>query len=371
MIGHPTDCGCCTPERLDRLVAAREAADVLLANAGITLAHKATLDLSTPRGFDRALALMASDLRRSAVGAERNAVRDAVAGLDVDWPNTTKAQRRQLVDGAMRAAGRALENVGEEASKRISTYAEDAFKSGRRNAIRQGARGASAAMTDEDRALATALEATNGFYITDAMGRRVEVFGERALALADAGLEAGENRNQIRERLQGAADATLGRSGNYWEVVAAAFLSRASNAAHLHAYNEAGIEFYRLIATMDEATTLFCRLANDQLIRVADGMAQVRRVAGIDRQANPGAIRQVAPWVQQGRDAQGRTILYIDRDGTRQTVAVVTRNAMGNRDDAGEFEEVMSAQQRVDSGLGMPPFHGLCRTITVPDFGGR
>ena len=66
------------------------------------------MNLGTRAGFDRAVALLAAQLRRATGRADVDAVREAVAVLDVDWVRTTAAERRRLVAEAMAAALRAM-----------------------------------------------------------------------------------------------------------------------------------------------------------------------------------------------------------------------------------------------------------------------
>ncbi|MFB1485144.1 transposase [Corallococcus sp. RDP092CA] len=55
------------------------------------------LDVGTAAGMERAVALLTARLRRAVGRADVDAMREAVAVLDVDWRKTTAAQRRRLV----------------------------------------------------------------------------------------------------------------------------------------------------------------------------------------------------------------------------------------------------------------------------------
>jgi len=98
---------CGTLATVDELAVVRGArlvADDVLRGLGLPL--RKALDLSTPQGFDRAVAGMAAELRRAASASDHEAVRDAIAVLDLDWHRTTAQQRRELVARALAAAGR-------------------------------------------------------------------------------------------------------------------------------------------------------------------------------------------------------------------------------------------------------------------------
>ena len=97
-------CGtCATADGLSEVGRARRFADALATDL-LRLPLAKAMDLGTPRGFDRAVASLAAELRRQAGRPERDAVRAAVNVLDVDWRSTTPEQRRRLVSEAMNAA---------------------------------------------------------------------------------------------------------------------------------------------------------------------------------------------------------------------------------------------------------------------------
>ena len=100
---------CGTSASADRLLVvheARVAADELVERF-LRLPVAKAMNLGTRAGFDRAVALLAAQLRRATGRADVDAVREAIAVLDVDWARTTAAERRRLVAEAIAAAGRA------------------------------------------------------------------------------------------------------------------------------------------------------------------------------------------------------------------------------------------------------------------------
>jgi hypothetical protein len=94
---------CDVCERLETISAARRAAEQLL--DGLRLPVRKADSLASPAGFDRAVAVLAAELRASVRGAETEAVRRAMAVLDVDWRGTTPVERQRLVRTALREAG--------------------------------------------------------------------------------------------------------------------------------------------------------------------------------------------------------------------------------------------------------------------------
>ena len=112
---------CGTSASADRLLVvheARVAADELVERF-LRLPVAKAMNLGTRAGFDRAVALLAAQLRRATGRADVDAVREAIAVLDVDWARTTAAERRRLVAEAIAAAA-ALRRSCLRASRRHS-----------------------------------------------------------------------------------------------------------------------------------------------------------------------------------------------------------------------------------------------------------
>lgn len=234
----------------------RGAADELLAYVlGAPLAK--VLDLSTPAGFDRAVTALAARLRAVAAGDERRAVREAIAVLDVDWPRTTAAERRQLVAEAMRRAGQHIRAVPSRLDAPLGDAAMEVVSATRTVSRRRHRLAIGVEMNALDRRIVRHVTRSQALFVMDAYGRRLEELGVRAKEIVAAGLEAGHARTEIAEALAAAAEGALtGRSRFYWEVVAGAFVGRARSFAQVSSYAEAGVERYRVQAVLDEATCL-------------------------------------------------------------------------------------------------------------------
>ena len=69
---------------------------------------------------------------------------------------------------------------------------------------------------------------------------------------------------------------------------------------------------------------------------------------------------------REGREG-GERILFVEGEGGRQRLATIERAGRGD-DDVGEFSGQSSEKELVDAGVGFPPYHGLCRSTTIPVF---
>jgi SPP1 gp7 family putative phage head morphogenesis protein len=215
-----------------------------------------------------------------------------------------------------------------------------------------------------DRRVIAHVTSSQGNFVRDEYGRRVEGFGEEARRIVATGLEEGLGRDDIAQALEQAARAALvDRAPFYWETVAASFIAQGRSYAQMSSYAEAGIRQYRIEAVLDEQTTNICRYLHGKTFSVADAL---RRFDRIEQLEDPEAIKQAMPWVREAQDREtGRTRLYVDGGAGRTDLAEVTRSAMGTRDDRGDFRALASDSALNEVGIGFPPYHGLCRSTTL------
>ncbi|WP_223643800.1 phage head morphogenesis protein [Corallococcus sp. EGB] len=353
---------CGTSASADRLLVvheARVAADELVERClGLPVAK--AMNLATRAGFDRAVALLAARLRRATGRADANAVREAIAVLDVDWSRTTAAERRRMVAEAMSAAGRATALVPARIAAPFNNAAQEVVAATRAEARRGQRLAIGAEFNALDQRVVAHMTRSQGNFVRDEYGRRIEGFGR----IVAAGLEEGLGRDDIAAGLERAARAALvDRAPFYWETVASAFIAQGRSYAQMSSYAEAAIRQYRIEAVLDEQTTNICRYLHGKTFSVADAL---RRFDRIEQLEDPEAIKQAMPWVREARDPDtGRTRLYVDGGAGRTDLAEVARSALGIRDDRGDFRALASDSALNEVGIGFPPYHGLCRTTTI------
>jgi hypothetical protein len=221
-----------------------------------------------------------------------------------------------------------------------------------------------ATMSRTDEKIAEHVVRSQAAFVTNAYGRRSLAWSERARTTVARGLEEGLGRVDIAEnlaRMTGAAE--LARTEAYWRVVASAFVGRARAGTQVAAFAEAKIERFRFVAVLDQKTTLQCRYLDGKTWSTARAMETLQRVTD---SAEPEQIRYLQPWMESGKDADGKPILYFNKaDGTRQIVADVIRSGVGRADDRGEFKARMSDTALESSGISMPPLHRTCRSTIV------
>jgi SPP1 gp7 family putative phage head morphogenesis protein len=354
-----------TADALELIARARELADELLTPLFPSPLAKA-LDLGSARGFDRAVALLAARLRRAAGSSDAEAVRGALEVLDVDWRATTAAQRRRLINDALVAARRATAVVPTRIETPLGDAAEEVVRATRSHSRRTQRLAIAAEMSALDRRVTDHIVSSQGNFVRDELGRRVDGFGEAARRVVAEAVQQGLGRKDVAERLERAASAALiERSPFYWETVASSFIARGRSFAQMSSYAEARVERYRILAILDESTTVQCRYLHGKVFSVARALEHFERVEALD---DPEAIKDTMPWLRLGRDPDSqREVLFVKVRGKRRPLAEVTRSAVGTRDDPGEFRSLATDERLGELGIGFPPYHGLCRTTTLAE----
>ncbi len=349
-------------DELSVIRAAGLAADDLLSSFGVPL--RKALDPSTPRGFDAAVVRLASTLRRFSRQPEADALRGAIAVLDVDWRALSPSRRTQLVRRALSAAGRAVGTVHEAIRAPLGKAASEVVSATRTDARRRGL-GIAADFNAIDRRAMDYVTRANSLFVRDEYGRRLERLGQDVKRTVARGLEHGLGRDDLADELRHIAEASLARrSASYWEVVAASFVGESRSLSQVSAYAEAGIERYVFSSVLDERTTDTCRYLDGKVFQTADALRTFERLEAAE---DPLAIKHMRPWVRERIGEDGKRQLRVERSGERTTLAVVERSGFGARDDRGEFSRGLSSRELGSLGIELPPLHGLCRSNVLPD----
>ena len=348
-------CGHCDFDNQITLVGrARRAADEIIEHYYRIPVRKA-YDLGSTRGFDRAVADLASELRAKIRASDEAAVRSVIEVLNVDWRTTTAPQRNNLVSQALNAAGRSVTIVPQKIQIVFDEAAEEVVKATRGAARSNQKLAIGADFNALDNRIVRHLKTSQANFVRDEYGRRHEAFGREARRIVSQGLESGLGQADIASDLRKAAQKHLAGKGSfYWDVVAGAFVGRGRSFSQLSAFAEAGIDRYVIEAVLDEVTTEICRYLHGKTFSVDRGIKLFEQV-----EKNPDNIKDLNPWIRKGKDEEGRTILYVNRGESRATIAEVARSGVGVRDDPGSFKRGLSERELMDHNIGPPPYHGL------------
>lgn len=100
-----------------------------------------------------------------------------------------------------------------------------------------------------------------------------------------------------------------------------------------------------------------CRALDGKVFYTREAIAKLEQVA---RAEAPDAIKDLQPFVQDGKDEEGNPILYANQGGARVQVARVVESGAGKRDERGKYQGMLNEAKLSSMGITIPPFHGHC-----------
>jgi hypothetical protein len=341
------------------LVRAVRATDDLLGMCGFACVHKAKNPLKR-RTFDQIVAQLSAELLEATYELDLVAAREMLQELDVDFAGLSASGRDQvfaaveaslpnpalyqpLVLGVLAAALPAL---------LLAAYGAAASRRG-------------GAPSADDVALAERLRDGQARYAQVYMMDRNAHLLARVRALVDRSITDGWARGRLVEALHDVFDPehVLARSAAYYDVVAGAFVGYTRTYGQLAAYRDAGIERWIFEAVLDEVTSDICRFMHGRVFTVQGALGVFDRIAG-----NLEAAKDSAPWLREGRNADGAKVLYtLSSDGHRREIATIVRSGFGARDDQGAYDTTYDSARLEAVGVCLPPLHGRCRSTVVAD----
>lgn len=174
-----------------------------------------------------------------------------------------------------------------------------------------------------------------------------------------SGLASGEHYTKVTEAIAKQVPEIVTRQQvHFLNVTAQNALARARTQAQLLTYRDARVSVIRLAAVMDERTTPQCSFLNNQIIGV-NGPLQYMESA-LQRDEDP---REAFPWIASKKDAQtGNVYLEFSKGGT------VYRFAESDATGKMQYKDGWSLEKLVPYGVGLPPYHALCRSTTYIDY---
>ena len=344
--------------------AAIDAADDLLRDVFRLDVAKA-LDPLDRRDFLVIVERLSRALAGASREAEADALRKALAMLDVDWPQLSSRAR----DEVLRAARHAVAGVADQVLPRVEhvfeVEAKNVVDRTRRSAVRQFSLRIVADTTRTDARIATFVRTSEAHFIRDEYGRRRDELGQRARDIVAAGLEQGLGRDDIAADLSAALTPVISRGKPYWNIVATSFANRGRTYTQLAAFDEADVEHYRFEAVLDSVTSEVCRFMHGREFSVERAR---KRFDEVEQTDDSEAIANLQPWMRVGVDSAGNQILYYERARRRRMVARVDEPSVGASDRVGRYSSALSTDQLQAAGVTVPPLHGRCRsTIVVAD----
>ncbi len=315
-------------------------------------------------GFDRLVLRLRRALTRASSPSEKRAASRALRLLDRDWAALSPLARRN----AIRAAQGAIESLPAAvvtATKPVFSRWASLVVVQTREFVRRTLRlDVPRKLRDIDERVVRFVRESPTNFVTNQYRQRVAALGPRVRGLVATGLERGLARDEINQMLL--EDMTFhlaGRSKSYWDVTSHVFVNRGRTLSQLSIYEENEIRQFEFRAVLDYRTSDICRLMHGRVWSVG---AELDRFKETQQLREPEAIRDAAPFVRRGKDAEGRPGLFVEREGRRQQLARIEESAVGQEGRRGRFSGIVSDATLQRWGVVVPPLHGRCRSTIVP-----
>lgn len=203
-----------------------------------------------------------------------------------------------------------------------------------------------------DEAAIQAVTQQHTLYVRTSMGNRAKAMSARAQSIVQHGMELGLGRDEIAEQLRGKLKNSYeNQRRGYLNLVAATFMNRSRSRSLAGSYQEARIDYVEIVAMLDDATTEICRALDGKEIPVGNS---IQIMADVDNLKDPENVKWVNPWIRQNKEG----LSIPQKNG--QSVPFASKDSQGNmalKVDPKNFHQF---------GIGFPPYHGNCRTTTIP-----
>lgn len=156
----------------------------------------------------------------------------------------------------------------------------------------------------------------------------------------------------------------------YWMLVSSAWLGKARNYSIAATFADAGYEYCRIAAEIDERTTHTCRFLHMKRVLVSSVQATDANLVAPQSTGNWIAETPPPPVGGLTADTQAPLLLLppLEPGGKPRPLAQRTEEHIvgtGNFD-MGKYNQFVSDEELAKT-LGPPPYHFLCRSLLVPD----
>jgi hypothetical protein len=332
----------------------------LVASNGV-LVEKA-LNLRNAADFKALTGQLAGQLRHVDREVLRPKLEEMLGRMDVDW---TKAKPGEI-DRAINNASKFLQQAATEQAlprwnQKIQATLTGVADGVRRQMSQTYLPNIGLSFTREETKTIEQIGSQQGWFLRNS---KKEISGQltwRGREIVQEGIRDGLGRVEIgrmlQERLPGMWE---GMGDRYARVVAANGISRARSYSEVASYKTVGIEKLEVVAVLDERTSDICRYMDGQIISVSAVSQTIEDAASVSK---PQDIYTVSPFMNVKDVGEGQREIQT-QTGTR--VADVMRSGVGVVDDRGETAGHIAGDGLPTVGIGAPPYHHFCRSMTVP-----
>lgn len=181
-----------------------------------------------------------------------------------------------------------------------------------------------------------ALQALQDFNCWWVRGKIVEQTNDIIQNLAKETLESGATRLQFADKLEKALLNDVKETKQYFDLLADHVLTKTQNMGHVAGYEEAGVEYVRIVAVIDQKTSQICRTMNGRIFEVKGFRKQYDKIVSSAKKHDIEGVKAAQPMLNYE-----------------------TSKKISNMTSTKEFKAL---------GFQMPPYHFHCRTTHVAYF---
>ena len=326
------------------------------------------LDPGKDRDFVRLNQRLARMLKRGTDPIVNRALEKILQGLDVDFTKLTLAQQNALIDRVVKAWNPVPASVARIVNLELKQDLPISYDRNRQGEIKRHDLRIELSTSLADKAIKNNLVKDEVNFARNFMGVRQDEISARARLIVGRGVQAGLGQAQIAEDLNnGLRLLNASKQNSYWPVIANVFQNRARTFSSFRAYQDGGLEKAEIVAVLDEATTDVCRLMDGKIIIIGEALDNFAAASKLE---DPEEIKLRNPFLRIRRDGDKR-LIQVDHRSSRAekpvttTLATIAESGLGTQK-PGRYTNQISVGAIQATGVGGPPYHGRCRTTTVP-----
>jgi hypothetical protein len=355
--------------RLSVLTAAATARDLtrrVFALSAVWKAAKKKPNPLSPAGFDAYVLQLLTELSDVVGPVEAAAAKEFSSTLQRQWAGLTPRQREAAIQEAKTKYLSGVKAVPDMLFGTLQSNGKEISGATREANVNAHALKIQPSLSIVDEASVNALSAAQSLYVTDSQKNIAEELSTVARSIVADGLRDGLDDYDISKALAEALPlAALGRTQSYLRMISATFIARARTSASLNSFTEAGAGAYQIIAVVDELSCEPCRFMHGRVFGVAASVA-----AQAAANEDPAAVKDTLPWMYVAKDGDNGKAIFTKVGGQKVKVAGIAAASGGKNDAIGRYSSALSSKQMSAMGIGAPPFHGQCRCVLTPVFGG-
>ncbi len=312
------------------------------------------------------LRVLTKRLSSTLIGHEQKAMRPVIKKylekLDgVDWTNGAQ------VDRALRNARDMLQKVAPGKvlpgwSKKVQISVEDVATKTKRVLSDTYLPSLSTALDQPDLMSARRIATQGGWFLRDELGQRSTNLTVKGREIVRQGLAQGLGKEEIAKRMrEQLPDLWKAYGKQYATTTASVAVSRARSFTEVQSYASVGIEYLEVQAVLDERTTEICRALDGTIVEVQAAKALLDNAGSVSA---PEDIYTESPFMRVRTDQKTGDRNIMTNNGDK--VARVMQSGMGKVDDRGRHEFHLAGKDLNNANIGVPPYHHLCRSWTIP-----